>query len=163
MSSTQRLAAALGGVLFLVAVTTGPCASAADDARPTTDVRMEETKSYWTSIGVDIMTDATGDPDKCNGLFVISGTLKNISSEPIRAVLLEFTLVASDGAVVYRRESFNRAAEALLDVEDAMTVAGSRSDIPPIAPGATDSYRMIFIGEEIPAFDHPAVSVRVVR
>jgi hypothetical protein len=146
--------------LILVAVT---ASAGADDARPTTDVRIEETKSYWTSIGVDIMTDATGDPDKRNGLFVISGTLKNVSSEPIRAVLLEFTLVAPDGVVLYRRESFNRAAEALLDVEDAMAVAGSHTDILPIAPGATDSYRMIFIGEEIPAFDHPAVTVRALR
>jgi len=146
--------------LILMAVT---ASADADDARSTTDVRIKETKSYWTSIGVDIMTDATGDPDERNGLFVISGTLQNVSSEPIRAVMLEFTLVAPDGAVLYRRESFNRAAEALLDVEDPMAVAGARNDIQPIAPGATDSYRMIFIGEEIPAFDHPAVTVRAVR
>jgi hypothetical protein len=147
-------------VLFAAAASSG---AAADLARPTTDVRIEETKSYWTSVGIDIMADATGDPDKPNGLFVISGTLKNVSSEPVRAVQLEFTLVAPDGAVLYRRESFNRAAEALLDVDDAMAVVGSRSDIVPIAPGGTDSYRMIFIGEEIPAFDHPSVAVRVVR
>lgn len=154
----NRLSGMASMALILVAVT-----ASAGDVRPTTDIRIEETKSYWTSIGVDIMTDATGDPNKRNGLFVISGTLKNVSSEPIRAVMLEFTLATPDGAVLYRRESFNRAAEALLDVEDAMAVAGSRNDIQPIAPGATDSYRMIFIGEEIPAFDHPAVSVRAVR
>ena len=135
----------------------------AADLRPTADAHIEETKSYWTSIGMDIMADATGDPDKRNGLFVISGTLKNVSSEPIRAVLLEFTLVAKDGSVVYRRESFNRRAEALLDAENEAAAARTQSMVEPIAPGATDSYRMIFIGEEIPAFDHPAVSIRAVR
>lgn len=143
-------------------MTAGVC-QAADLVRSATDVRVEETKSYWTSIGVDIMTDATGDPDKRNGLFVISGTLKNVSSEPVHAVILEFTLVAKDGSVVYRRESFNRAAEGLLDAEDAADAASIEATLVPVAPGATDSYRMIFIGEEIPAFDHPAVVVRGVR
>ena len=114
-------------------------------------------------VGIDVMTDATGDPDKRNGLFVISGTLKNVSSKPIRAVMLEFTLIAKDGSVVYRRENFNRAAESLLDAEDAADAAQLEARLVPIAPGATDSYRMIFIGEEIPVFDHSAVSVRGVR
>ena len=138
-------------------------AASAADIRPATDVHIEETKSYWTSVGVDIMADATGDPDKRNGLFVISGTLKNVSSTPLRVVMLEFTLVGKDGAVVYRRESFNRAAENLLDAEDAADATSIEATLVPIAPGATDSYRMIFIGEEIPAFDHPAVAVRGVR
>jgi len=145
-------------VLSLVTV-----AAHAADSRSLADVHIEEMKSYWTSIGVDIMADATGDPAKRNGLFVISGILKNVSSEPIRAVLLEFTLVAKDGSVVYRRESFNRKAEALLDAEDSDAAARTQSALEPIAPGAVDSYRMIFIGEEIPAFDHPAVSIRAVR
>jgi hypothetical protein len=53
--------------------------------RPATDVRIEEFKSYWTSIGMEIMSDATGDPDKRDGSFVISGTLKNVSSTSVRA------------------------------------------------------------------------------
>ena len=144
-------------------VATGCARNGPDRPRPATDIRIEETKSYWTSIGVDIMADATGDPDKRDGLFVISGTLRNVSSKPVRAVQLEFTLIAMDGGVVYRRESFNRAAEALLDVETPMAEVAERADIVPIAPGATDSFRMIFIGEEIPAFDHPSVVVRGVR
>ena len=149
------------GILLLVAIA---CAGGGEGAtRPPSDVRIEETKSYWTAIGIDLMADATGEPDRRDGLFVVSGMLRNVSSAPVRAVQLEFTLVAPDGAVLYRRESFNRGAEALLDVEEPMTAVSERPDIPPIAPGATDSFRMIFIGEEIPAFDHPAVAVRAVR
>ena len=150
------------GVLALL-VCAGPI-WAAEEVRPTSDVKVEETKTYWTSVGMDIMADATGDPDKRNGLYVISGTLKNVSNTPVRAVMLEFSLLGRDGAVLHRRESYNRAAEALLDVGgDPLAAIGTRSDISPIAPGSTDTFRMIFIGEEIPLFDHSAVAVRAVR
>lgn len=169
-SSARRHHSGVAGrvsVALIIAVAAGSriagAGDGAGDTRPTTDAHIEEMKSYWTSIGVDLMVDPTGEPDKRYGLFVISGTLKNVSSEPIRVVILDFTLITKDGSVVHRRESFNRKAEALLDAEDAAAAARTQSALEAIAPGATDSYRMIFIGEEIPAFDHPAVSIRAVR
>ena len=61
--------------------------------------------------------------------------------------------------VVHRYDGYNRSAEGLLLVEDDPAPEQARAKVVPIGPRGTDSYRMIFIADEIPRFDHPSVSI----
>ena len=93
------------------------------------------------------------------GLFVISGTLRNDSEKSIHHVLLRFELVDDSGDVVYRYDGYNRSAEGMLTVEGDPAPEQARAQVEPIQPDQSDTYRMIFIGDEIPPFNHPKVSI----
>ena len=124
-----------------------------------TDITIQETKSYWTQLPCTL----TADPDHADvantGLFVISGRLKNASDLPLHHIRLQFDLLDHGGKVVFHEEGFNRAAESLMELEEGAIASGEPEEIREIPPGGSDTFRMIMIGEEIPPFDHPDVSV----
>jgi hypothetical protein len=125
------------------------------------DAKIVESKSYWTSLGAAFSAAPGSDPMAAvrSGLFVLSGRLKNDSDLPIHHVLLRFELIDTDGIVVHRYDGYNRSAEGLRFVEGDPAPEKTRAKAVPIGPHDTDSYRMIFIGDEIPSFDHPRVSI----
>ncbi len=124
------------------------------------DITVVEVNDYWSSITGPLVLEPENDPFSRGGLYVVSGTIKNNSGHPIHHVRLRFDLLDAEGRSVYREEGFNRAAEAMIELESPIPPApGEIEAIVPIPPGGTDSYRMIFIGEEIPRFDHPRVTV----
>jgi hypothetical protein len=118
---------------------------------------------YRTALGCTFGCEAvegtiSSKPREHPGVFVITGELTNATKSPVHHVVLLYELVDDKGKVVYREEGFNRAAESLADTEQqahdrALPVVG------PIAPGATDTYRMIFLDQELPPFDHTRVIV----
>ena len=120
------------------------------------EVRIEEMTSYWTSLSGAFVMQPESDPFRQGGLYVISGRLKNRSRGTLHHVRLSFELVDASGNVVLREEGFNRAAEGLLNAEDE---PGRDPEVVPIPPDGVDTFRMIMIAEEMPPFDHPAVSV----
>ena len=59
----------------------------------------------------------------------------------------------------FRRQSFrNRAAESLAETDQQSRTAPPPA-VAPIAPGASDGYRMLFLDRELPPFHHTRVVV----
>lgn len=120
-----------------------------------------ETRDYRTALGCTFGCEAvegtmSAKPAEHPGVFVISGTLKNDAAAPVHHVVLRYELLDEAGRVVYRDEGFNRAAETLAETEQA---ASKPPPVIPLAPGATDSYRMLFLNAELPDFHHTRVTV----
>jgi hypothetical protein len=135
------------------AASCAPVAPSPAETARVLDVRIESQTSYWTGLvhgfsSGDGFDDVTG-----RGLFVISGTVKNVSASPIHHVTLRYELLDEDGNVVTYEEGYNVAAEVLLASPPARDV------VVPIAPGGSDRFRMIFLASELPRFDEPRVSV----
>jgi hypothetical protein len=123
------------------------------------DVTIEEQKSYWTRLPCTLTADPDHQPFAGTGLFVISGKLKNSSDLPLHHIRLRFALVDPVGKVVYHEEGYNRSAESLMELEEGAVSVGEPEEVREIPPGGHDTFRMIMIGEEIPPFDHPDVTV----
>lgn len=102
----------------------------------------------WTGVGdLDALRDVHA------SMFLISGRLRNRGATPVAHVRLVYELLA-DGAVVAREWSYNRRAEALRDpAVESGAVAADALAIPPLAPGATDDFRMLFLRGDAPRFD----------
>jgi hypothetical protein len=132
-----------------------PAVAEPEATRPAGDLRITESHHYKTVIGCAFaqarMTSVNMEPP---GLLVISGTVENLAAKPVHHVVLRFELVDASGKVVYRDEGFNRSAEALA----APTLARDE-DVVPIAAGATDTFRMILLFDELPPFEDSRVTV----
>jgi len=128
------------------------------------DVAIVTSKSYWTDLGGGMPLAPGSDPLASHGgLFVVSGELVNRSDRAVHHVVLRFELCDRTGTVLYQYDGYNRSAESMLRVEVDPQDAVALSQVRPIAPGARDWYRMIFVGEDIPIFDHPTVRVLTVE
>jgi len=135
-----------------------PCEAptpAANESARIADVAIESQTSYWTGLmssfgAADGFDDLAG-----RGMFVISGSVKNVSASPIHHVTLRYELLDAQGNVVTYEEGYNAAAETLL----TRGPAGDAGNVTPIAPGASDHFRMIFLSSELPPFDRPRVTV----
>jgi hypothetical protein len=130
----------------------GPATNGASSARAQ-DVEVSDLEGYWsTLLGIE-----GGDPSLSHNtparLYVIRGNLKNISTGSIHHVKLRFELLDSEGAVVYRETGFNRSAEKLRRPVDG------EPPVEPIPAGATDSFRMLLFGDELPEFADIRVEV----
>lgn len=135
----------------------GAKSDTAADASDSPLVTITETRSYWTSFmgGGGFMLQPESDLfESRDGLFVVAGRLENRSGRTLNHVELLFELLDADGNVVASQEGFNRRAEALFDEAEEVPAVEA------IPTGGEDSYRMIFFGDEIPAFETPRVSVR---
>lgn len=121
--------------------------------RPTSDVRVTESRHYRTVIGCALSQSRLTSPNmEAPGLVVISGTIRNVAATPVDHVVLRYELLDGRGRVVFRDEGFNRSAEDL---------AGPKltSPVVPLAAGATDAFRMILLEDELPDFKNARVSV----
>jgi hypothetical protein len=130
----------------------GPESNGASSAR-VRDVQVSDLEGYWSSLlGIE-----GADPSLSHNtparLYVIRGNLENISTSSIDHVELRFDLLDPDGTVVYRETGFNRSAESLRRPVDG------DPPIEPIPAGATDSFRMLLFGDELPEFADIRVEV----
>lgn len=123
-------------------------------ARPCGDVLVQDVRNYRADLDHSFGQSIEGGQLESALLFVITGSVRNASAVPVHHVVLRVELVDETGKVVYRDESYNRSAEALADekLDDPARVA-------PIAPGATDTFRMILMSDELPVFKDSRVTV----
>ena len=133
-----------------------PSAIAEPEAiRSADEILVRESRDYRTAFGCAMVQSRMTSPDmEPTGLFVISGTIENVTASSVHHVVLRYELVGDDGKVVYRDEGFNRSAEAL-----AAPKAVDAGEVVPIASGATDTFRMIFLSDELPAFARTRVTI----
>lgn len=126
-------------------------------------VRVTETRSYWTSLGAvaPIASTVSGTPATAGrGMFVVAGIIENVSTRVVHSVHLRVALLDPTGREIHHEIAYNRSAEALRDLDAGpIRDLGAVKEIRPIQPGATDTYRMIFLGDEIPRFDGVSVTI----
>ena len=68
--------------------------------------------------------------------------------------------LVADGVVVAREYGYNRRAEALREpAVESGAVAREQVAIPPLRPGETDLFRMMFLRGDVPRFDEWRVRV----
>ena len=85
--------------------------------------------------------------------FLISGEIENTGTQPLAHVRLVYELLDAD-TVVAREFGYNRRAEALRDPEvEAGRQAPASLDVAPLAGGARDAFRMLFLRGDAPHFD----------
>lgn len=121
------------------------------------------TESYWTSFSGGFAGRAAEDDHSATGMFVIKGSLANGTGAELRRVTLQYDLLSADGNTVYTEIGVNRRAEPLLDLAPEEIADLPRDETDPIAPDEQDSFRMLFIGNEIPRFDRFTVRVIAVE
>lgn len=124
-------------------------------SRDPREIRVTESHDYRTVLGSALAPSrgTEGAPVR-PGVLVISGTVENTAREPVRYVVLRYELLDDKGRVVYREEGFNRAAEVLAEAR-----LPKEALVTPIAPGASDSFRLILVADEVPAFRQARVTV----
>jgi hypothetical protein len=112
----------------------------------------------WTDIfglGLD-----AGDGGDSAGLLVVQGELENVSAEPLHHVKLGFELVDGEGQVVALEEGFNRQAETLRKLDSPVPGTPEAPAVAtPIPAGGRDAFRMLFLRDETPPFDHYRIQV----
>jgi hypothetical protein len=97
-----------------------------------------------------------------DGLFLISGEVRNDGAVPLAGVRLVYELLA-DGVVVAREHGYNRRAEALRDPDvESGAVPRPRVGVTPLQPGDSDLFRMVFLRGDVPRFDAWRVRVEAV-
>ncbi|MFQ5478367.1 MAG: FxLYD domain-containing protein [Candidatus Binatia bacterium] len=126
-------------------------------------VALTQTRGEWTSMGFlmsDLLNSTASNSHR--GMYLVTGRVQNIGSGSLHHVKLKFELLDQQGEVVAREIGYNRGAEDLQQVDlppgsgETITV---ESRIRPIGSGESDSFRMIFLGSEAPAFDALRVEV----
>ncbi len=127
------------------------------------NVSIEEHSANWTNllgVAVALMgADVAGDNPP---LLVVGGVVKNSSAQALHHVRLVFELLDRDGRVVLAEPGYNRRAEALRPIDSPVPLGEDNNPlIEPLAGGSVDSFRMIFLGRDIPKFD--AYRVRVLE
>jgi hypothetical protein len=141
-------------VVLLLALATP--ALAVDPTPPASAVRILHQAGRWTgTAGGDMLSDST------HSMFLISGALQNAGDRPLAYVKLRFELLDSDGVVLASEYGYNHGAEDLRRPGyEAGKVGRKALHLEPIAPGAVDMFRMLFVRGSMPAhFDHWRVRV----
>jgi hypothetical protein len=129
------------------------------------DVEIVLAKGYWSNLLGVVGDGGGGAAPTAGSIYVITGTLDNVSQRTIHHVELEFTLLDADGAVVHRQVGMNRAAESLRPPPMATrgTPATTPREVTPIEPGGRDTFRMLLFGDELPGFTDMRVAVVAVE
>jgi hypothetical protein len=131
----RRALTAVAVVVVLLAIF-----GAASAAEPNADVTLKEDTAKWES----------GYGAK---FFQVVGTLTNKGSRPIGAALVRVELLDEKGAVVAHADAWNAAAEQLGDLSGEAAQAKLKTlGAKPVAPGASDRFRVSFLEEETPKF-----------
>ncbi|HSP98731.1 MAG TPA: hypothetical protein VL049_16030 [Candidatus Dormibacteraeota bacterium] len=132
--------------VLLTAATPSPGASAA--------ARIIAQQARWTGLAP---VDELGAGE--DGMFLISGEVRNDGPLPLAEVQLVYELLA-DGVVVASEHGYNRRAEALRDPEvESGAVRRESLAIAPLLPGESDLFRMVFLRGAVPPFDSWRVRV----
>lgn len=110
--------------------------------------RIVSQQARWTGLAP---ADELG--AETDGMFLISGEVRNVGAVPLGDVRLVYELVA-DGVVVASEQGYNRRAEALRDPEvESGAVRREQLAIVPLLPGESDLFRMVFLRGAVPRFD----------
>lgn len=126
--------------LLLAAAAPAPTAAPA--------ARIVAQQARWTSLAPAGELGAGED-----GIFLVSGEVRNDGAVPLADVRLVYELVAA-GVVVAREHGYNRRAEALRDpAVESGAVRRESLVIAPLQPGEVDVFRMIFLRGAVPRFD----------
>lgn len=141
------LLAAWLGLLALAGATMAP-EPPQDSAAAESAVQVVRKQARWDGFAApDALTSGGA------SYFVISGEVKNVSGKSIAFVKLIYELLDEDERVVASEYSYNRLAEDLRRpaIEEGKTKR-SELRIPPIAPKASDEFRMLFLRGDVPRF-----------
>lgn len=135
-----------------------PKAPANADDQGAGRVDLFDIETSWDDLSsLFLGTGGGATPFGAGSVFVVRGSLRNRSGEPIHHIVLRYELLDAGGNVVLVQEGYNRSAEL---IDDGRPVdPGAESDVRPIGPGARDTFRMVFFGDEVPAFESQRVSV----
>jgi len=127
-------------------------------APPTGDARIEITSSAasWDNLSELFLGNTPAAAFGDGSVFVMRGELRNKSSAKVHHVVLRYELLDASGKVLHDAEGYNRSAEAMRPDEEGTVRAES---VVPLAPGATDSFRMVFFHDEVPRFASQRVRV----
>lgn len=142
-------------------VDTGRLGAPTGEAVSAKGVEIVEHSAYWTEVfGLGgfggLGAETSGDPS----VLVIRGRLRNISGRVLRWVRLEYELLDARGRVVAQEVGYNRASEQLRPLDSPVPVSlPTPAAAPPIPPGDEDTFRMVFLGDETPAFRRYRVRV----
>ena len=145
----------LSAALLVALVAGSPGATAPVTPAGDSAVRITRQAARWTGFGgPDLLSDGT------ESLFLISGELRNGGTRPVAYVKLGFELLDDTGLVLASEYGYNRKAEDLRGPEyEAGQVSRDELHIEPLAPGATDDFRMIFFRVDVPRFEKWRVRV----
>lgn len=126
---------------------------------PLTGVQVARQEARWAGPGGDdLLNDTSG------SWFVISGDVRNAGPKPLAYVKLLFELVDANGSALASEHGYNHRAEDLrLPDYEAGKISRADLRIPPLQPGESDSFRMLFIRSEIPRFSGWRVRVLEAR
>ncbi len=122
------------------------------------DIRITRQQARWAGPWSPSAL-AGGDADSW---YVISGELENRGAHPLAYVKLAFELLDESSKVVASEVGYNRRAEDL-NLPEVESGRLNRADlhIPPLGPGETDTFRMLFIRAQVRRFS--SWRVRVLR
>lgn len=124
-----------------------PVASADDHPTAPATIQISRKEARWAGPGNDTFSDAS------NTWFVISGDVRNTGTKPVAFVKLLYELIDDRGTALASEHGYNFRAEDLrLPAYEAGTIRRADLHIPPLRPGETDSFRMLFIRSEVPRF-----------
>lgn len=149
-----------GCVTFFALVAASSASFAADEAAPpsSSDPRIEITSSAssWDNLSELFLGNTPAAPFGEGSVFVMRGEIRNKGNDPIHHVVLRYELLDASGKVLHDAEGYNRGAESMRPDEEG-TVRPDK--VVPLAPGAKDSFRMVFFHDEVPKFTNQRVRV----
>jgi hypothetical protein len=97
-------------------------------------------------------------------IFLITGTLKNISTQPLAYVKMQFELLDDEGVVIVRDHGYNRQAEALREeAYESGKKTLKEMAIPALKAGAEERFRFLFFKADIPEFHSYRIRIMETR
>lgn len=120
------------------------------------DVAVTSHTAYWADLPLVSLDAKDGEMP---GLLVIRGELANRSGHSLHHVKLRHELLDAGGRVVAAEDGFSLLGESLQISPDLDGAVRQRDDSRPLPPRGTDSFRMLFVGSELPSFERYRVRV----
>lgn len=97
-------------------------------------------------------------------IFLITGTLKNTSAQPLTYVKIQFELLDDEGVVIVRDHGYNRQAEALREeAYESGKKTLQEMAILPLKTDAEESFRFLFFKTDIPEFHSYRIRIMETR
>jgi hypothetical protein len=120
-------------------------------------VAIVEHAAYWTELPLVGIDGAVA--NRLPGVLVIRGEVRNLSDAALDHVGLVFELLDARGKVVASERGYNYGAESLRPVDSPFPVRTKPVTTTSFPGHGTDTFRMLFLRDEIPAFEKYRVRV----
>lgn len=111
--------------------------------------------AYWADLPLVALEAKDGEMP---GLLVIRGELANRSDRTLHHVKLRHELLDAAGHVAAAEEGFSLLGEALLSSPDDEASRPGDESVP-LPPRGVDSFRMLFVGDELRSFERYRIRV----